>query len=68
MLLNVVQVYRIDLEITQRSYLVIRLRYGPVKVTVFVKNGHFDQGSGKIGNFVEPVTQGYHKITSLSNF
>ena len=30
--------------------------YGLSKVKIFVKNGHFGQGSGKIGNFVVIVT------------
>ena len=68
MLQNVVQVYRIDLEITQRNECMSRLRYGLRKLTIFVENGHFGQGSGKIGNFVEIVTLCYDKVTSFSNF
>ena len=37
MLLNVVQVYTIDLEITWRNYLVRKLKNDPVKGTIFAK-------------------------------
>ena len=68
MLQNVARVYTIDLEITLRNYLLRKLKYDPAKGTMFAKKGHFGQGSGEIGNFVEPVTLYYHNVTSLSDF